>query len=375
MSSYKYTISNPKPDLFNDGYIGSTELYGGTGKKISNVQALLSNGNATINVSISDRADPIIDPDDIEDTPPLFHLRGHDLGSPMSASQGDAVADWYTYDHTVSRFRQASSGNRPSYETTKGCNSNEGCYFSGSSQYMTRLSGFSDLAYDADFTMFLALGKCGNDSNANIIGKFNNTDDTWRTHWGNWGGNHTVRNENGNTASQSGDDIDDDQIRTLKCVNNNTTQSRLWEWKDGTSYYSNNAITIDSSGGGWNFDAMAIASRYYRSTFTAHYAELGISELICYSGALSDTHRQIIEGYLAHKYGVEGNLPSSHPYYSTDPRPSNTMLFGSDLTLTKSLQSLGNPNQAVSQGQRLNVFLPEAQNVDSVTLTFTIAGV
>ncbi len=31
------------------------------------------------------------------------------------------------------------------------------------------------------------------------------------------------------------------------------------------------------------------------------------------------THRQLIEGYLAHKWGLSGNLPSTHPYKSAAP--------------------------------------------------------
>jgi hypothetical protein len=44
-----------------------------------------------------------------------------------------------------------------------------------------------------------------------------------------------------------------------------------------------------------------------------------IAEAIVYSQALSTTNRQIIEGYLAWKWGLETSLPSGHPYYSTPP--------------------------------------------------------
>ena len=39
-----------------------------------------------------------------------------------------------------------------------------------------------------------------------------------------------------------------------------------------------------------------------------------VNEIILYSGALSTTDRQTIEGYLANKWGLTGSLPSSHPY-------------------------------------------------------------
>ena len=44
-----------------------------------------------------------------------------------------------------------------------------------------------------------------------------------------------------------------------------------------------------------------------------------IAEIIAYNGSLSDTERQKIEGYLAHKYGLQSQLPSGHPYKTTAP--------------------------------------------------------
>jgi len=44
-----------------------------------------------------------------------------------------------------------------------------------------------------------------------------------------------------------------------------------------------------------------------------------IAEVIMISGPISTTTRQKIEGYLAHKWGLTGNLPSNHPYKNTRP--------------------------------------------------------
>ena len=44
-----------------------------------------------------------------------------------------------------------------------------------------------------------------------------------------------------------------------------------------------------------------------------------IAELIIGGHTLSDANRLKIEGYLAHKYGLEGNLPSDHLYKSSAP--------------------------------------------------------
>ena len=40
----------------------------------------------------------------------------------------------------------------------------------------------------------------------------------------------------------------------------------------------------------------------------------GIGEIILYGSLLTDIQRQQVEGYLASKWGIQGNLPSTHPY-------------------------------------------------------------
>ena len=47
-----------------------------------------------------------------------------------------------------------------------------------------------------------------------------------------------------------------------------------------------------------------------------------IAEILAYQGALSDGDRQKVEGYLAHKYNLDGNLPQGHPYKTTPPGAS-----------------------------------------------------
>jgi len=49
--------------------------------------------------------------------------------------------------------------------------------------------------------------------------------------------------------------------------------------------------------------------------------EGSMSEFIMILGSLSLTNKQKLEGYLAHKWGLEANLPSDHPYKTTGPTP------------------------------------------------------
>lgn len=44
-----------------------------------------------------------------------------------------------------------------------------------------------------------------------------------------------------------------------------------------------------------------------------------IAEIIVYNGQLTTSERQKIEGYIAHRYGLQSNLPSTHPYRNFAP--------------------------------------------------------
>jgi len=44
-----------------------------------------------------------------------------------------------------------------------------------------------------------------------------------------------------------------------------------------------------------------------------------MAEVVICDAVLSSTNREKLEGYLAHKWGLESNLPSTHPYKSSAP--------------------------------------------------------
>ena len=62
-----------------------------------------------------------------------------------------------------------------------------------------------------------------------------------------------------------------------------------------------------------------------------------IAEILVGGATLSTDDRQKIEGYMAHRYGLEGNLPSDHPYKSAAPT-------------TGAVRSLFGGNQLFGQG-------------------------
>jgi hypothetical protein len=63
------------------------------------------------------------------------------------------------------------------------------------------------------------------------------------------------------------------------------------------------------------FDGLVVGNSIYRTQ-----SLLGlVGEFLIVSGTLSQSEREKIEGYLAHKWGFTANLPSAHPYKTVAP--------------------------------------------------------
>ena len=86
--------------------------------------------------------------------------------------------------------------------------------------------------------------------------------------------------------------------------------SSLWGM-DGSS-----PATVDA--GTNNLPGLVVGN--IRNYFTPGWTLNGaIAELVLVHSELSEADRQKLEGYLAHKWGLEDNLPGAHPYKSAAP--------------------------------------------------------
>ncbi|OGG62271.1 hypothetical protein A3C87_02575, partial [Candidatus Kaiserbacteria bacterium RIFCSPHIGHO2_02_FULL_49_34] len=74
-------------------------------------------------------------------------------------------------------------------------------------------------------------------------------------------------------------------------------------------------ISSVSISGGWT----GFHPRFGMDRTTVRHWGGDIAELIAYDAVLTDTERQKIEGYLAHKYGLQSTLPAGHPYKTVAP--------------------------------------------------------
>jgi hypothetical protein len=58
---------------------------------------------------------------------------------------------------------------------------------------------------------------------------------------------------------------------------------------------------------------------FYSSLSSGRSFNGAFSEVLFFASNLSATDRQKVEGYLAHKWNLAGNLPADHPYKSAAP--------------------------------------------------------
>ena len=79
-----------------------------------------------------------------------------------------------------------------------------------------------------------------------------------------------------------------------------------------------NSITYSSSILNYSASSFCIGVSSYLPSI-AGYMNGYIAEIAVFNNSLSDSYRQIVEGYLSWKWGLQANLPTNHPYYSSEP--------------------------------------------------------
>ena len=139
-------------------------------------------------------------------------------------------------------------------------------------------------------------------------------------------------------------------MRTKRCIGawgapTSATMASCYVYGNGTQF----TIQDGNSGG------LTQAINTDGSGTTVGSSTSVISEIIHYSTELTTPQRQQVEGYLAWKWGLQTNLPTSHPYYSS--APSNHINF---------IQPVGMP--AI-------VTLATAQKVLAPLINTTLSGI
>ena len=103
----------------------------------------------------------------------------------------------------------------------------------------------------------------------------------------------------------------DGQWNIIANQRDNTTHN-VWNNGDFASKASNSVVSTATS-----TNVVGIGGWFNNSTQQA--TNIDIAEIVFYRSALDSTGRNIIEGYLAWKWGLTSSLPADHPYKSTAP--------------------------------------------------------
>ena len=221
------------------------------------------------------------------------------------AGTGSAPTNGATVSTWVDKSGNGLNGtavNNPTYSSSaKGIN-----FTYSSSQYYTLPNG--TLPYgDTSYSYFFIVNWTGNSGPYGIVGAgILSTDQLW-----------VIRNTTGaNTVANYwySDDITTSTTMTpgqTTCIGAFYTSGRGTRsvWINFSSGVSGNPSNNRNQPNTNCTIGAAVVSQ-------SEYMSGTISEVIVYNTSLSTTQRQQVEGYLAYKWGIQGSLPTSHPYYS-----------------------------------------------------------
>ena len=95
----------------------------------------------------------------------------------------------------------------------------------------------------------------------------------------------------------------------------------FWAWYNGNMVYlaSNGNTVLSSPQTAGLFNAASTNNIFYIGNDGGFGANFNLGELCVYNDYLETPFRNILEGYLAWKWGIQANLPSFHPYALSAP--------------------------------------------------------
>ena len=215
---------------------------------------------------------------------------------------GSNVSQWNDKSGNGNNAVQATPAKQPAYSST-GFNSKPSVNFLGVTQLVVSTGTFGPnisifAATRLDCPGFCSYKRLINiNATADVYGFFGATNNNFATFFGNgssW--NDTVDN----TPS-----INVNSNSILEVVNP-TSGSNATPYVNGTAQNT-------------KVGTMASATGLFISEGGGQSWDGPVAEIIIVNSGVSTTVRQQIEGYLAWKWGLEGNLPNDHPYKNSPP--------------------------------------------------------
>ena len=269
---------------------------------------------------------------------------------------GDLVSEWRDKSDNDRHASQATSGSQPSW-TFEGLNGKDVLTFDGTSEFLNLGTGL-DFVAGTSHSAFIVLADIT--SYSNIYGAANGNSGSSSLH---------VGFANANTYRMNYWSHDYGPSITANFESNGSILNYVWEVGAPKQILANGK----SEGTGHNAQAIGTMAGGGRIGNIVGQGFIGgkIAEMVFLTGTVAQADRERMEGYLAHKWGLAGNLASSHPYKNQAPGGSGVLV---NLNGTVTDEDGQTPTSLWTKVSGPGVVLfGDASAVDT-TATFTQAG-
>lgn len=217
---------------------------------------------------------------------------------------GSNVSQWNDKSGNGNNAVQATPANQPTYSST-GFNSKPAVSFNGSNERLTVATGTfgssisifvvtNESAALSEYRRILNIG-----DSVDAIGYFGSINGNFATFFGD-GSNWNDADTNSPSTTIKSNNI-------LEVVNP-TSGSNATPYVNGTA--QNTKVGTMGTATGLVIGASIVPNQFSVGP---------VAEIVIVNSGVSTTVRQQIEGYLAWKWGLEGNLPNDHPYKNEPP--------------------------------------------------------
>ena len=216
------------------------------------------------------------------------------------------VSQWNDQSGNGRNFSQATAGNQPVYSTSA-LNGKNVVAFTGSNDHFMTAASVLPSGSTAGSIFWVQTTEADPSTNSNNLGSLISKD---------WGGNiydnHVPYTEGsiyfaGFSTTRPNVGNPSVSLVNPRILSHHSTNGSVAFYIDGTSLYTSASNTFSNTA---TTKRLGQAS----SKFTGQ-----VAELIVLSNIPTTTDRQLIEGYLAHKWGLQANLPVGHPYQASAP--------------------------------------------------------
>jgi hypothetical protein len=220
---------------------------------------------------------------------------------------GSTVSQWNDKSGNLRNVSQATATSQPTY-LTNGLNGKPVLTFDGGDSLANNIDSF----YTSDISFFTVARTTSTTTLQSVISKNGASNREW--YFGVDATNKIFQITNDIGSSSSGD-------RKASSTGNAGTNYGIWATsKSGTNVTvsldgTTNSVTLAS---GTVFNGTSGIQIGNGGATTSPFNG-GMAEIVVIASSVSDTDRQKLEGYLAHKWGLTANLPAGHPYKTKAP--------------------------------------------------------